>query len=330
MKAADILAGFPKLKALVVGDICLDRWCTYDPATSEPSRETGIPRLGVVATEVTPGGGGTVANNLAALCAGRVTALGVCGADGFGFELERALDERGITADSMVKLPRWQTFTYTKILNSQTGIEDQPRVDFISTHPLPREAEERVTENLAALVPAHEVVLVADQAETAAGGVITPAVRERIIELAGEYPQKIFLVDSRKRVHLFRKVMLKPNRSEAEAACMELFGAVDFHRLRRELQARVLMVTHGAKGALVLEDGKEAWAEAQAVENPVDICGAGDSFAAGFALAMAVTGDPVRAARFGNLVASITIMKKGTGIASPEEVIEAAERHGFK
>ena len=26
------------------------------------------------------------------------------------------------------------------------------------------------------------------------------------------------------------------------------------------------MVTHGSKGALLLEDGKEAWAEAQAVE----------------------------------------------------------------
>jgi sugar/nucleoside kinase (ribokinase family) len=57
----------------------------------------------------------------------------------------------------------------------------------------------------------------------------------------------------------------------------------------------------------------------------VDICGAGDSFSAGAALALKVTGDPVAAVRFGNLVASITIMKKGTGTASPEEVL-AAER----
>ena len=70
MTASEILAAFPRLSALVVGDICLDRWCTYDPAASEPSRETGIPRIGVVATEVTPGAGGTVANNLAALGAG--------------------------------------------------------------------------------------------------------------------------------------------------------------------------------------------------------------------------------------------------------------------
>ena len=56
----------------------------------------------------------------------------------------------------------------------------------------------------------------------------------------------------------------------------------------------------------------------------MDICGAGDSFSAGAALALRVTGSPAEAARFGNLVASITIMKKGTGTASPEEVLAAA------
>ena len=59
---------------------------------------------------------------------------------------------------------------------------------------------------------------------------------------------------------------------------------------------------------------------------PVDICGAGDAFSAGAATALAVTGSPVEAVEFGNLVASITIMKKGTGTASPAEVLEAAHR----
>ena len=324
MTTAEILNGFKKLKALVVGDICLDRWCTYDPATSEPSRETGIPRLGIVSTEVTPGGGGTVANNLAALGAGTVAVLGMRGDDGFGFELARALNQHGITANLMVEMPGWQTFTYTKLLNAQTGIEDQPRVDSISTQQLPAEAEKRVVENLIPVVEAFDVILVADQAETAAGGVVTSAVREAIIELAGRYPSKVFLVDSRKRVHLFRGVMVKPNSDEAEAACQQLFGQVDFRRLRAHLEARAVMVTHGAQGALVIEKDKETWAKARVVEKPVDICGAGDSFAAGAALAMAVTDDPVAAATFGNLASSITIMKKGTGTASPQEVLEAA------
>src|SRR6266851_7841196 len=102
MTAAEILAEFPKFSALVVGDICLDRWCTYDAATSEPSRETGISRLGVVATEVTPGAGGTVANNLAALGIGRVAVLGAIGDDGFGYELKHALNSRGISPDLLV------------------------------------------------------------------------------------------------------------------------------------------------------------------------------------------------------------------------------------
>jgi hypothetical protein len=39
-------------------------------------------------------------------------------------------------------------------------------------------------------------------------------------------------------------------------------------------------------------------------------------------MALRVTGDPIGAVEFGNLVASITIMKKGTGTASPEEVLD--------
>src|SRR5258708_3345360 len=99
MTTAEILAAFPKLSALVVGDICLDRWCHYDPAASEASRETAIPRTGVIATEVTPGAGGTVANNLAALGVGKIAVLGAIGDDGFGFELSGALAARGISSE---------------------------------------------------------------------------------------------------------------------------------------------------------------------------------------------------------------------------------------
>jgi rfaE bifunctional protein kinase chain/domain len=326
MTIPEILDGIKKQRALVVGDICLDRWCTYDPATSEPSAETGIPRLGIVASEVTPGGGGTVANNLAALQPAKVAVLGVRGDDGFGFELDRALAERGIDTSLMVGVKHWQTFTYTKLLNSETGVEDQPRADFINTKPLPSEAELRILANLASAIEGFDAVLVADQAETSAGGVVTPAVRESLIALAAKHPDKIFLADSRRRVHLFRNLMVKPNHSEAEAACNALFGSVDFKRLRETLGAKALFLTHGPKGALVFEEGKETWSKPRPVEKPVDICGAGDSFAAGTALTMAVTHDPVEAASFGNIVASITVMKKGTGTASPQEILAAVAK----
>lgn len=324
MTIPEILNGIKKVRALVIGDICLDRWCTYDPATAEPSAETGIPRLGIVATEVTPGGGGTVANNLAALGPAKTAVLGVRGNDGFGYELDRALTQRGIDASLMVAADSWQTFTYTKFLNSETGIEDQPRADFINTKPLLSKTELKVLGNISSAIDQFDVILVADQAETSAGGVVTQAVRDSLISLAAKHPEKIFLVDSRRRLHLFRNVMVKPNLSEAEAACKALFKTIDFKRLRETLGAKALFLTQGPKGALVLEDGKETWSKPRPVKKPVDICGAGDSFAAGTALTMAVTHDPVLAASFGNIVASITVMKKGTGTASPAEILAAA------
>jgi rfaE bifunctional protein kinase chain/domain len=304
-----------------VGDVCLDRWCSYDPSVSEPSRETGIPRIGVVATEVTPGAAGTVANNLAALGVGRGAVLGPIGDDGFGVELSRALGARGISSDLCPRVPGFQTFTYTKVINRDTGEEDRPRLDFINTTPLPVEAERRILDALQNSVDSYDVFVISDQAETSQGGVVTPAVRELIAELAPQYPEKIFLADSRARIGLFRGVIVKPNEQEAEAACRTLFGRTDYAALRAHTGAPLVVVTHGRQGVRIVEPCGETLVPGRAVEHPVDICGAGDSFSAGFTIALAAGCRPAEAARFGNLVASITIMKKGTGTASSAELL---------
>jgi len=321
MTTTEILAAFPRLSALVIGDICLDRWCTYDPQTSEPSRETGIPRTGVVATEVTPGAGGTVANNLKALGVGQVAVLGAIGQDGFGYELSSALALRGISSELLVRSGKMQTFTYTKLINGATGIEDQPRVDFINVTPLDAGIERQIVDNVRGAVNGFDVILVSDQAETSRGGVVTAAVRTALTELAGRHPEKIFFVDSRARIDLYRGLTIKPNQDEAEIACRKLFNRVDYSALLEHVEAPLAIVTHGPKGALLVERDRQVWAETRPVANPVDICGAGDSFTAGASLALAVTRSPLDAARMGNCVASITIMKKGTGTASPAEVL---------
>ena len=323
MTVAEILAAFPKLRVLVAGDVCLDRWCHYDPALADPSRETGIPRIGVVATEVTPGAAGTIANNLAALGAGEVAVLGMVGDDGFGYELRGALAARGISHELLVDAPGVPTFTYTKLINAQTGEEDLARVDFVYTRPLPESVERELIARLERAATDYDIVLVSDQAETTQGGVVTPAVRDAIGRLALARPWQLFWVDSRLRAEHFRHTVVKPNRQEAEAASLRAFGRVDYPALRRHMQSPCLIVTHGERGALVVAENGEQWVDARPVANPVDICGAGDSFSAGAAMALKVTGDPVAAAHFGNRVAGITIMKKGTGTASPEEVSRA-------
>jgi rfaE bifunctional protein kinase chain/domain len=315
MTDAEILHELPRLRALVIGDICLDRWCYYDPALSILSVETGITRIAVTQTISTPGAGGTIANNLAALQVGRVSVLGAVGDDGHGFELRKALAQRGIRDELLVEAPGRLTFTYTKLIHRATGLEDLPRVDFIYEPDL--EAEREVLRRLPDAVDEHHLILISDQAETDTGGVVTTAVRELLADLATTYPEKVFLADSRRRVDLFRHVSLKPNWREAGE------WTTDLIRLRHHTRAPVLFVTRGGEAVHVVDSQGESIVSVRKVENPVDVCGAGDSFAAGAAAALFVTGDAVRAAEFGNRIAGITITKPGTGTASPEEVRNA-------
>mgnify|MGYP000913348273 CR=1 FL=1 len=320
MTIPDILDGITATSVLVVGDICLDRWCRYDPAASEPSRETGIPRIGVVRSTFTPGAAGTIAANLTALLAKQVAVLGVIGQDGSGFELERALISREISPELVVRTASVPTFTYTKLINAVTEEEDQPRVDFIYTQPLPADVEGNLLEHLRGFWSAFEVVLVCDQAETPQGGVVTPRIRDAISELAAD-GDKVVWVDSRMRAEHFRNVILKSNLTEAEEACRRTFGEVDLHRLAEMTKAPMMVTTDGPRGATYYKDGQVKHVPTKAIAKPVDICGAGDSFSAGASLALWLTKDTDEALRFGNMVSSITVMKKGTGVATPAEVL---------
>lgn len=324
MNVEQILAQFPKLSSLIVGDICLDRWCTYDPKEAEISRETGIPRIGVVAGHSTPGAAGTVANNMIALGIGRVSVMSVIGTDGYSYELLDVMKAGNIESDMIIRRSSIQTFTYTKLLNLETGEEDLPRVDAINNRPMPSDVDDELVPLFKQRAGEFDFIIVSDQAETENGGVVTPRMREALTEFAEANPQKVIWVDSRRRIEHYRGLTLKPNEDEADAACERIGKPGDYDALYQHTSARHLIVTRGPLGSVVLDPDGTRISGTRAVKNPVDICGAGDSFSAGGAATLAVTGDPVLASEFGNLVASITIMQKGTGKASPAQVLEAA------
>ena len=105
------------------------------------------------------------------------------------------------------------TFTYTKLINAQTGAEDLPRVDFVYTEPLPETVEQQLIARLEAAAPAFDAILISDQAETSQGGVVTPAMRDAIARLAVAFPDKIDLGG-----FPFARGTLPPHRGEAEPA----------------------------------------------------------------------------------------------------------------
>jgi len=317
------LDGVSKLRALVVGDICLDRWCTYDCMLAEASRETGLARIAVVALECTPGGGGSVASNLAAMGLDRVAVLGVAGDDGHGYELARALARRGIDTAGLLQVPGVATFTYSKLIDLKTGVEDLPRVDFIEARPLAEPLACRIAEELLDTAAQYDVIIGADQAETRVGGVFTGTVREAFAGIGRRESGPVVWVDSRVRAECYRHVTMKINRAEADAACRRAFGSVDHGRLR-DLIAGRLFVTDGPHGVWIDDGACAMHVPTRPIENPIDICGAGDSFTAGAVCALALRASVEEAARFGHLIAGITVMKRGTGTASPEEIRRAA------
>jgi rfaE bifunctional protein kinase chain/domain len=327
-----LLDRFPGVRILVLGDYFLDRYLILDPALAELSLETGRTAHQVVAIRNSPGAAGTVTNNLCALGV-RVSALGIIGEDGMGYELLRALEANGVDTSAMIQSPERFTPTYTKPMERRPdGSErETERQDIKNRGATPPELQSRLIAALESLAPQVDGIVVADQVPEEGCGVVTPAVRAALDRLALAMPEKIVAVDSRMRIGAYRHQIIKPNEREAWAA---VHGAPPGTTPTPDESAACALTLHGRtgrpvfltvgdRGILVIADGQATHVPAVAVSGPIDIVGAGDSAMAAIATSLCAGATPVEAATLANLVASITIQQLGTtGTATRVQVLE--------
>ena len=331
----ELLNRFPRLHVLVVGDFFLDKYLIIDRQLSEVSLETGLEAYQVVEARCSPGAAGTVTSNLRALGVA-VTALGVIGDDGEGYELRRGLMETGVDVEPLIQRSDLFTPTYTKpMIREPDGHEHEiQRLDIKNRSPLLAEVGDLVIGCLRALVSQVDAVVVADQVQERNCGVITDRVREEIGQLALCHPDKIFAADSRERIGLFRHVIIKPNRCEATLAVRTDWEGEVTLDVARECAAELfrrnhkpVFLTAGSQGILLFTEKGCQHVPAVPVEGVLDIVGAGDSVTAVIVSALGSGAEPEEAALLGNIVASITIQQIGaTGTASPAQV---RERFGY-
>ena len=194
--------------------------------------------------------------------------------------------------------------------------------------PISQDVEDELIDKLNRVAASLDVLCVSDQMRL---GVITARIRNQICRLAGEGLR--VLVDSRDRIQLFHGVMLKPNEVEGARAVgtdpASLHGIADLAAVARQLAIQndgTVVMTIGALGSLHADGERVIHIPAPAVEGPIDICGAGDSFLSGLALALAAGADTCEAALFGNLCSSITIRQIGTTGTATRKQIRAAYR----
>ena len=118
-------------------------------------------------------------------------------------------------------------------------------------------------------------------------------------------------MDSRERVHNFRRMTLKSNEYEVlgmkqppPGTTVDLNQVYDETRILRQKNGAPVVVTCGDKGALI-SDPELMWVPSVQIDGEIDATGAGDSFNAGATLALAAGASLAEATVVAHLVASI-------------------------
>jgi bifunctional ADP-heptose synthase (sugar kinase/adenylyltransferase) len=326
-----LLATLPKLTIGLVGDLFLDRYLEVDSGMHEVSIETGLEAYQITRVRNSPGALGTVMNNLTALGVGRLAPVTVLGDDGQAYDLLQALARMPVDVSHIIQDSDRLTPTYTKPLRrtAESGWQELNRIDLRNCAALSARAQDRLFEELAAVFAKTDGLIVLDQVNEEGWGVVGPAMRDRLGELAAGDPDKLIFIDSRAHIAQFRCGTLKPNVHECLAALGRTSttdtgdpaaAARDFARLT----GCPLYCTVGERGILVTDSaGATALAPGYPASGPVDIVGAGDSATAGIVSALLAGANRLEAAVVGNLVASITVQQLGTtGTATPTQVLE--------
>jgi rfaE bifunctional protein kinase chain/domain len=326
-----LLDGFPARRVLVIGDFFLDLYLDLDRALSETSLETGLEAYQVVQVRSSPGAAGTVTSNLRALDVG-VTALGVIGDDGMGYELLRGLKRWGVDVSSLIQAVDRATPTYTKPMMIETDgrVHELNRLDIKNRFPMPAPVEDRVIAALHEQMERVDGIVVADQVQERNCGVVTDRVRDELGALAQSFPRKVVIADSRVRIGEYHGIAVKPNarevvtavrpglRREPDRVVVESCAQALFER-----NGEPVFLTVGADGIVVFDRSGRTHVPGIQVDGPVDIVGAGDSTMAGIVSALCCGASHPEAARLGTLVSSITIQQIGTtGTATRAQVLD--------
>ena len=328
-----ITGAYGRLKVVVAGDFCLDRYLHIDPALEEVSLETHLPAHQVVEVRPQPGGAGTVLANVAALAPAALRAVGFCGWDGEGYELMRGLRELGADVSRFVRTRRRRTFTYTKPLVIRPGSppEELSRLDIRDRTPTPRPLVGRIIAGLRAAAADADAGILLEQATDTLNGVLSPPVKQAVAELAGAGEGKVFIADSRCDAGGFAGVHVKVNRAELRRRFADADSDLEALAARWSAETgRCVFVTLGPDGLIGAEpSGAVHRAAGIPVEGPVDVVGAGDAVTAHLALALAAGASPPEAMELANLAGSVVVREIGTtGTATIDELDEALIQTG--
>ena len=316
---------FKGKKICVIGDIIADVYIYGMPY--KLSREAPVVVVKYEEEKLYPGSAGNTINNLLALGA-YVYPLGCVGKDDVGqrliayFSQYQNIDMHGLLQHD------GRTVTKTRILAGDTHTTKQQviRIDREDGRETPGYLKSVLKERLTAIGPDMDGFVFSDYEY----GLIDREIVEYGRVMAQE---KSVIGDSRFNLRQFTGfTLITPNESEAYA-----LAGLDPHHDAEEMGKKImsfmeleaLLVTRGNKGmSLFLRNGEVHHIPISGTDEIADVTGAGDTVAAAVTLSLASGADFLTASRIANRAAGIVVMKRGTAVATLDELRRTFEEHG--
>lgn len=318
---SDLIDGFRDLEMLVVGEAMLDTY--LEGTTGRLCREAPVPIVAVDGRRDHPGGAANTAVNVASLGA-RVRFLSAIGDDPEGERLRRALEGQGVAGDDLLVEPGRRTLAKNRVV---AGSQLLVRFDQGTTGPVAPATERALIRRLVERFPRCDAVIVSDYGY----GILTREVIATLARLRGQSP-RVIAVDS-KDLAAYRDIgptAVKPNYGEA----LQLLGgppaepagsradqiAALGDRLLERTGARLVAVTLDTDGAMVLERDRPPYRTYATPTGHSRAAGAGDTFLATLALALAAGADTPAAADLASAACAVVVAREGT-VACPARAL---------
>ncbi len=301
---------FNHVRALVVGDVMLDRYVIG--STSRISPEAPVPIVKVQENEDRPGGAANVAANLSALGVS-VTLVGLVGCDEGAASLEQQISLSGIDWQG-VRSPQASTIVKTRILSRH-----QQLIRLDSEAPLQQPALGAIVDKVRSLIEDVDVVVLSDYAK----GTLVEV--SEIIELCAQHGRAVLVDPKGNDVARYQgATLITPNRSEFEAiqgVCPTeevLFAAAE--TLREQLSLQALLITRSEQGMTLFEAGHQPFHLNADSKEVYDVTGAGDTVIAVLAASLGAGCSLQVATRLANQAAGLVVTKVGTATVTALEL----------
>jgi len=321
-KIKQLKNNFKGLKIAVIGDMMLDGYFWGDVKRISP--EAPVPVIEVENEFFRFGGAANVALNVLKLD-GIPVPIGVIGYDNDGTIFTSLLTESEMIFDGIIIDDSRPTTAKTRVIADNQHVV---RIDKESKKDVSAKTEKKLFDFLSSQIKNLNGIILQDYNK----GVLTPSLIKKIIRLANERNVLVTVDPKFNNFFEYKNVtVFKPNRKEAEdILAMKIKTDADIIKagstLLEKLKAKNILLTLGAEGIAVFEQGKQEKRMPTKARKVADVSGAGDTVIATLTMALAAGGNILEASYLANYAAGIVCEEVGIVPIEASKLFETVER----